>query len=157
VPTHIPYYVANFINGEHVSLKRNPNYHGTAPRPSMHWSSWNESERASPSIGSSKEGGTVSPPCPIRYSTSTVKLTGGGGPGSAAAAKGDQRYFVTPLPGTRFVDFNASRGIFADPRVRRAAALALNRSALAATWRQSPRTRSCPWRCPGTETATSTL
>jgi ABC-type oligopeptide transport system substrate-binding subunit len=45
---------------------------------------------------------------------------------------------LTPLPRTRYIAFNASRGIFADPEVRRAAALALDRSALAAVWREVP-------------------
>jgi ABC-type transport system substrate-binding protein len=60
------------------------------------------------------------------------------GAGSAAAASGDQRYFLTPVAHTRFIAFNASRGIFADPRVRRDAALALDRTALAAVWSQVP-------------------
>jgi ABC-type oligopeptide transport system substrate-binding subunit len=60
------------------------------------------------------------------------------GAGSPAERRGDRRYFTTPEARTRFIAFNTSRGIFADPEVRRAAALALDRSALAATWGALP-------------------
>jgi len=76
--------------------------------------------------------------CLAHGSERVVEVDRQWGPGTAAAARDDQRYFVTPLPRTRFVAFNASRGIFADPLVRRAASLALDRSALAAAWRQAP-------------------
>jgi DNA-binding SARP family transcriptional activator/ABC-type transport system substrate-binding protein len=138
IPAAGPYYVANFINGEHVILKRNPNYRG--PRPQAFDAiAILEGVGASIALDWIEQRGwdgvtTLSDPL----------LDLGGevdrrwGPGSAASARGDQRYFVTPLPRTRFVAFNASRGIFADPRVRRAAALALDRSALAAAWKQVP-------------------
>ena len=60
------------------------------------------------------------------------------GAGSSAARRGDRRYFTTPEARTRVIAFNTSGGIFADPDVRRAAALALDRSALAATWGALP-------------------
>lgn len=138
IPAAGPYYVANFANEEHVILERNPNYGG--PRPQAFDAiAILEGVGASFAIDWIEQRGwdgitTLSDPL----------LDPGGevdrqwGPASAAAARGDQRYFVTPLPRTRFIAFNASRGVFADPRVRRAAALALDRSALAAAWRQVP-------------------
>jgi DNA-binding SARP family transcriptional activator/ABC-type oligopeptide transport system substrate-binding subunit len=133
-----PYYVANYSNEEHVILKRNSNYHGPRPHAldaiailegaggsiALDWTEhrgWDGLTNLSdPLLGL---GGAVD----RRW-----------GAESAAAAAGDQRYFLTPLPRTRFVAFNASRALFADPRVRRAAALALDRSALAAAWGEVP-------------------
>jgi ABC-type oligopeptide transport system substrate-binding subunit len=51
---------------------------------------------------------------------------------------GGPRLFLTPEARTRFIAFNTSRGIFSDPVVRRAAAMALDRIALAAAWGAAP-------------------
>jgi len=71
------------------------------------------------------------------------------GAGSAAAARGDQRYFLTPQLGSSYIAFNSSRGIFADQRVRRAASLALDRRALAAAWGEVPTDQLLPPTLPG--------
>jgi ABC-type transport system substrate-binding protein len=47
-------------------------------------------------------------------------------------------YYAIPLPATGFLAFNSTRAPFSDPDVRRAAALALNRQALAALWGAVP-------------------
>jgi DNA-binding SARP family transcriptional activator len=131
-----PYYVANYSNEEHVILKRNPNYHG--PRPhALDAIAILEGVGASIALDWTEHRGWDG-----LTSLSDPLLDLGGavdrrwGAKSAAAARGDQRYFLTPLARTRFVAFNGSRGLFADPRARRAAALALDRRALAAAWGQ---------------------
>ena len=53
-------------------------------------------------------------------------------------------YVPAAWPHTGFIAFNAGRGIFADPDVRRAAALALDRSALAAVYAPDTDRRSPP-------------
>jgi DNA-binding SARP family transcriptional activator/ABC-type transport system substrate-binding protein len=133
-----PYYVANYSNEEHVILKRNPNYHG--PRPhALDAIAVLEGVGASIALDWTEHRGWDG-----ITSLSDPLLDQGGevdrrwGAGSAAAAAGDQQYFLTPLPRTRFVAFNAIRGLFADPQARRAAALALDRNALAAAWGQVP-------------------
>jgi ABC-type oligopeptide transport system substrate-binding subunit len=138
IPGTGPYYVADFVNEEYVILKRNPNYRG--PRPQTFDAiAILEGVGASIALEWIEQRGWDG-----ITSLSDPLLDLGGevdrqwGPESTAAARGDQRYFATPLPRTRFVAFNASRGIFADPGVRRAAALALDRSALAAAWKQVP-------------------
>jgi DNA-binding SARP family transcriptional activator/ABC-type transport system substrate-binding protein len=133
-----PYYVANYSNEEHVILKRNPNYHG--PRPhSLDAIAILEGVGASIALDRTEHRGWDG----ITSLSDPLLDLGGAvdrrwGAGSAAAARGDRRYFLTPLPRTRFVAFNANRGLFADPQVRRAAALALDRGALAAAWGQVP-------------------
>jgi ABC-type transport system substrate-binding protein len=56
------------------------------------------------------------------------------GPGSAAAAKNDQRYYAFPDGNGLYLQFNSGRPLFADRSVREAAAYALDRPALARAW-----------------------
>jgi peptide/nickel transport system substrate-binding protein len=58
-------------------------------------------------------------------------------------------YYAVPLPATGFVAFNASRAPFSDPDVRRAAALALDRDALAVVWGAIPTDQLLPPSMPG--------
>ena len=133
-----PYYVSDFSNEEHVILKRNPNYHG--PRPhAFDAIAIRERVAASAALDRTQHRGYDG----ITTMTDPLLAVGGAvdrqwGAKSAAAGRGDQRYFATPLPRARFIAFNASRGIFADRRVRRAAALALDRSAMAGAWSALP-------------------
>jgi ABC-type oligopeptide transport system substrate-binding subunit len=151
-----PYYVANYTNEEYVILKRNPNYQG--PRShSLDGIVILEGVGASIAldwIEQRRLDGITSLSDPLLDLGGVVDRRWGAG--SAAAARGDQRYFASPLPRTRFVAFNAGRGIFADPGY-----------AVPPPWRssggpwprpgaRSPRTRSCPQGCPGTKTAAST-
>jgi peptide/nickel transport system substrate-binding protein len=132
-----PYYVANYSNEEHVILKRNPNYHG--PRPhALDAIAILEGVGASIALDWTEHrgwDGTTSLTDPLLDQGGAVDRRWGA---RRAAARGDQRYFLTQLPRTRFIAFNAGRGLFADPRVRRAATLALDRRALAAAWGAVP-------------------
>jgi DNA-binding SARP family transcriptional activator/ABC-type transport system substrate-binding protein/outer membrane protein assembly factor BamB len=134
IPSAGPYYVADFNNDEYVILKRNPNYEGPR-RQAFDAIAILEGVGASIALDWTEQRGWDG----ITNLSDPLLGVGGvvdrrWGPGSAAAARADQRYFRTPEGATRFVAFNASRGIFADARVRRAAGLALDRSALAAAW-----------------------
>jgi DNA-binding SARP family transcriptional activator/ABC-type transport system substrate-binding protein len=133
-----PYYVADYNNDEYVILKRNPNYHGPRPQ-ALDAIAIREDVDASGALDGVQNQGWDG----ISSLSDPVLSPGGAvdqrwGPESSAAADGDQRYFLTPAPQIRFIAFNASRGIFADPRVRRAAALALDRRVLAKVRDQIP-------------------
>ena len=53
------------------------------------------------------------------------------GPGSAAAARGQQQYFVRPWPELDFLYLNTHRPLFSDVRLRQAVNYAIDRRALA--------------------------
>jgi len=144
-----PYYVADWGNGSYVILKRNPNYHG--PRPHLLDAiAIREDAAASAALDRVQNrgwDGITSLPDPVLEPGSLVDQQWG--TGSVAATRGDQRYFLTPELGIRFIAFNSSRGIFADERVRRAASLALDRDALAAAWAGIPTDQLLPSAVPG--------
>jgi ABC-type transport system substrate-binding protein len=129
-----PYYVAYYGGDGYVILQRNPNYVG--PRPhALDFIVIREDADVSAAMDGVQNHGWDG-----ITSLSDQELDPGGplarrwGPGSVAAAGGDQRYSLTPELGTRYITFNPRSGIFADRRVRRAASLVLDRDALAATW-----------------------
>jgi len=144
-----PYYIAQWDNGEYVILRRNPNYRG--PRPhTLDAIVIRESVDASAALDRVQNGqwdGITNLPDPVLDPGGLVGQQWG--MGSAAAANGDQRYFLTPEARTQFVAFNESRGIFTDPRVRKAAAMALDRDALAAAWGDLPSSQILPPALPG--------
>jgi DNA-binding SARP family transcriptional activator len=139
-----PYYVAYYGGDGYVILKRNPNYHG--PRPhALDAIVIREDAAASAALDRVQTQGWDG----ITHLSDPVLDPGGlvdqqWGTGSAAAANGDQRYFLTPEFGTRFIAFNSSRGVFSDPRLRKAAALSLDRDALAAAWSEVPTDQLLP-------------
>jgi peptide/nickel transport system substrate-binding protein len=138
IPSAGPYYVADFNNDEYVILKRNPNY--TGPRP-QRFDAIAILEGVGASIAldwTEQRGwdGITNLSDPLLDPSGAVDRRWG--KGSPAAVRGDERYFLTPESATRFIAFNANGGIFADARVRRAAALALDRRALAAAWGALP-------------------
>jgi DNA-binding SARP family transcriptional activator/ABC-type transport system substrate-binding protein len=134
-----PYYVADYdSDAGYVVLKRNPNYHG--PRPhSLDAIAIREGVDATAALDLVQRrewDGITSLSDPLLDPGRAVDQRWGAG--SPAARRGDRRYFTTPEARTRFIAFNTSSGIFADREVRRAAALALDRTALAATWGALP-------------------
>ena len=60
------------------------------------------------------------------------------GPGSPAARRGGQRYFLTTGTFLDYIVLNAQRPLFADVRLRRAVNYALDRPALAAAFHDAP-------------------
>jgi ABC-type oligopeptide transport system substrate-binding subunit len=144
-----PYYVAYFGGDGYVILKRNPNYRG--PRPhAFDAIVIREDADASAALDRVETQGWDG-----ITSMADAELDPGGalgrqwGAGSVAAAESDQRYFLTPELGTRFIAFDSSRGLFADADVRRAASLALDRDALAAAWADVPTDQLLPRALPG--------
>ena len=142
-----PHYVADYNNDEYVILKRNPNYHG--PRPhELDAIALREGVDAGYAVDHVQHGGwngIVS--SGHNGSTPIDPLLA---PGGAIAARyengadsGDQ-YFRIPLPGSGDIALNASRAPFADSSIRRAVALALDRTAIAAAWNQAPSDQLLP-------------
>ena len=132
-----PYYVADYENDVYVILKRNPNYAG--PRePAFDAIAIREGADASAALGDIQNGGWDG----ITSLFDPALQPGGAvdrrwGELSSVDPK-DQRYFLTPMLGARYIAFNSEHGIFADPTARRAAALAIDRRALAAAWGTTP-------------------
>jgi DNA-binding SARP family transcriptional activator/ABC-type transport system substrate-binding protein len=134
-----PYYIADHdSDAGYVVLKRNPNYHGPRPQ-SLDAIAIREGVDATAALNLVQRrdwDGITSLSDPLLEPGRSVDQRWGAH--GAAARSGDRRYFTTPEARTRFIALDSSRGVFADPDVRRAAALALDRTALAATWGALP-------------------
>jgi serine/threonine protein kinase/ABC-type transport system substrate-binding protein len=135
IPSAGPYYVSDWVSQDFFILRRNPNYHGPRPHAldaivlregldsgvavrrveSEGWQGISDFVERSGSVGPFEPEGALA----SRW-----------GPGSPAAAKGDQRYYPLPDGGVLFLEFNANRPLFSDARVRQAASLALDRGLL---------------------------
>jgi DNA-binding SARP family transcriptional activator/ABC-type transport system substrate-binding protein/outer membrane protein assembly factor BamB len=138
VPAAGPYYIADQLNGEYAILKRNPNYAG--PRPQAFDAiALREGIDPTKAVGLVQDGswdGIIWVEDPVLAPEGPVaQKYGAEGYGAGEAAP---RYYDAPLPVTGFVGFNAGRALFSEPDVRRAAALVVDRNALAAEWRDVP-------------------
>ena len=134
IPSAGPYYVVSYTPGQGVVLARNPNYHGSRPH---HFA------RIQLAVGiparrafSEIEAGTADYTDLASYSSTTIapraaRLAARYGPGSPAAARGRQQYFVNPGLQLDYFDLNTHRTLFSDVRVRQAVNYAINRRALA--------------------------
>jgi DNA-binding SARP family transcriptional activator/ABC-type oligopeptide transport system substrate-binding subunit len=132
-----PYYVAHFSGEGYFILRRNRNYRGPRPHAfdAIAIREKGDASAALDRIENERSDGITSMFDPALEPGGLIDRRWGP---KSAAAEGDQRYFLTPESATRLIAFNGSRGIFADARIRRAAALALDRSALAAAWGALP-------------------
>lgn len=147
-----PYYVASSDLGQTVLL-RNPNYGGRRPR---------RIDRIVYTVGTPTgkaiallDGGageyidgytSDSDPSALATGSAAARRYG---PSSAAARRGEQRYFVVPVPGIDMVAFNTRRPLFRDVRMRRAVNLALDRRALAGVFDEEPVDHYIPPAVPG--------
>ena len=134
IPSAGPYYVESYMPGQGVVLARNPNYHGSRPRhfARIQLAVGIPARRAFAEI----EAGTADYTDLASYSSTTIaaraaRLAAQYGPGSAAAARGRQQYFVNPGLQLDYFDLNTHRTLFSDVRVRQAVNYAINRRKLA--------------------------
>ena len=128
-----PYYVSYHLNGELTILRRNPNYTGDRAG-GIDQIAMREGVDPPEAIGRVDDGTwdltlvddpAMDPNGPLDQTW---------GPGSDAAAAGDQRFYESGLTLTATIGLNAGRPLFADERVRRAVAAALDRQDLASSW-----------------------
>ena len=145
IPSAGPYYIDYNLPDFQLVLKKNPNYGGVRPQRV-------DGVIVTESLNAAQAGELVArgkADYVFDDEGSPALARGGryerlyGEPGSS------QRYFRALTNGTRFLLFNTLEGAFANPRVRRAAALALDRRALAATVGDSPRGLFLPAGIPG--------
>lgn len=134
-----PYYLADTIRKRLVVFLKNPNYHGSRPRPFDAIAIKMDVAPASAisQVQSGKLDAAMLPGGdPISGAGSTIAAEWG--PGSPNAAQGDQRWFGGPRLGVDYIALNATRPAFRDPDVRRAVSLALDRTAISAIWVNAP-------------------
>ena len=136
IPSAGPYYVASYTPGQGVVLVRNPNYHGSRPHhfARIELAVGISTQRAVAEI----EAGTADyTALGLESSASTTitalasRLAARYGPGSAAAARGGQQYFVNPGLQLDYFFLNTHRPLFSDVRMRQAVNYAIDRRALA--------------------------
>jgi YVTN family beta-propeller protein len=135
IPSAGPYYVSSYIPKQGVVLTRNPNYHGSRPHhfAKIELAVGVSTQRSATEI----EAGTADY-TPFGVSSSTAitalvsQLVHRFGSGSAAAARGDQRYFVYPTAQLDYFYLNSHRPLFADVRMRQAVNFAIDRRRIGA-------------------------
>ena len=149
VPSAGPYYIADHLDGEYAILKRNPNYNG--PRPhvldAIALREGVDVGIAVRLVESGEWDGITHVADPLLTPAGPVAEKYGDEDASGAAAQ----YYAAPTTTTGFFIFNASRPPFSDRDVRRAAALAIDRQALAEIWGNVPSDQLLPPVMPGVE------
>ena len=128
IPSAGPYYVADYKNDKYVILNRNPNYHGPRPHRLMPSPYARASMLVTQSITFSTGVGTES----CRQATTgqlrstRCSLQPVPSPRSTTRAPSMAIIRQVPLPGNGVLALNARRAPFADPAIRKAAALAID-------------------------------
>jgi peptide/nickel transport system substrate-binding protein len=129
-----PYYITSYVPNQSVVLTRNPNYRGSRPHrlERIELTVGVSSQQAVADIERGKADYTTIQGTPVATVRAlTADLAARYGPGSAAAAHGDQRYFATPVVGVEFFILNTHRPLFRDVRLRQAVNFAIDRGTLA--------------------------
>ncbi len=111
-------------------LTRNPNYHGSRPHrlARIELVVGVPPQRAVAQVLAGTADYAVSGEV---TSADLATLAGRYGPGSPAAKRGHQQFFIDPGPQLDFLALNTHRPLFADRRLRQAVNYAINRTALA--------------------------
>ncbi len=137
IPSAGPYYVASYTPGQGVVLRRNPSYHGSR---SHHFNEIRLAVGVSAqrSVAAIEVGTSDYTPLGLASSASSTlsalasRLAARYGSSSAAAGRGEQRYFVNPILELDAFALNTHRTLFSDVRLRQAVNYAIDRHQLAA-------------------------
>jgi YVTN family beta-propeller protein len=128
IPSAGPYYVASEAPGQAIVLERNPNYTGSRPH---------RLERIELTLGVSREktvaqieSGAVDYAADGVPRSDARDLDAQYGPGSPAAKRGSQQYFLDSVPALDFLVLNMHRQLFRDVSLRKAVNYAIDRRAL---------------------------
>ncbi len=152
LPSAGPYYVSSHILSSQLVLRRNPNYDG--PRPQrLEGIVIANSVPVEAGAGQVERGDadytySEQQPLPPDFAPGGA-LDERFGPESAAAANGGQRYYLPQRSAMDWLIFNTRRGLFRDPRLRRAVNYALDRPALAGVTHSVPSDALLPPGIPG--------
>ena len=125
LPAAGPYYIAEYVPGRKVVLKRNPHYGGTRPQHVESFVADLSSTTFEDVIGKIETGkadwGYAGPPAPYFLAGLDKKY---------GINRRHGRFFVKPGLFLRAFAFNTSRGLFRDKRLRRAVNYAVDRAAI---------------------------
>jgi YVTN family beta-propeller protein len=130
IPSAGPYQVASYTPGQGIVLTRNPNYHGSRPHrlARIELDVTVSPQRAITQVKAGRADYAVDGEVTAASAASLASLYG---PGSPAAKRGHQQYFVTPTEDSDYLALNTHRPLFANARLRQAVNYAINRAALA--------------------------
>jgi peptide/nickel transport system substrate-binding protein len=130
LPSAGPYYIASHASDPLV-LRRNPNYEGERPHElaEIRYEIGVSPRRGVEEVAAGRADYVVLDPL---TESEVFRLTARYGPGSEAARAGRQQLFTQPDLSLHYFLFNRRRGAFADVKLRRAVAYAIDRRALAA-------------------------
>ena len=129
IPSAGPYYVATYVPTQGVVLKRNPNYAGNRPhRLDRIVLTTGVSHKR---VDAQVETGRVDYAFDGVDRADIGRIASGYGPGSPAAQRGRQQYFVTSGLGVDYITLNTHRPLFSEVRLRQAVNYAIDRRELA--------------------------
>lgn len=145
IPSAGPYYVASYVPGQELVLRRNPNYTGPRPR---------RLTQIDYEIGIGQGRGKAL----VEQGRLDYLVAGPSAPDeerllraarSSSAALGSARLFTYPSTTERYLALNTRRPLFARARVREALSYAIDRTALAGLWEGLPTDSYVPPGVPG--------
>jgi class 3 adenylate cyclase/ABC-type transport system substrate-binding protein/tRNA A-37 threonylcarbamoyl transferase component Bud32/streptogramin lyase len=154
IPSAGPYYVSAHVGDLAEVIKRNPNYGGSRPH---RFDAFVVENGVDAGVGAQRVMNGLGdyafaeqPPYPDDLQPRS-QFARRYGVGSAAAKAGRQRYFNPPFSGVQLVIFNAQSKALADPAVRRAINLALDRKRVATLTASDPYASLIPLGIPGAD------
>ena len=135
VPSAGPYYVAEYVAGRNLILRRNPNYAGDRPQgvEEIRFEFGIPLDRGIEEVESGRADYVILDPLleDPTQADEFARLSAEFGPRSEAAEAGHQQLITQPALSLYYFAFNNARGTFDDLDLRRAVAYALDREALA--------------------------
>jgi len=137
LPSAGPYYIASHVPDQSLLLRRNPNYGGERPHElaEIRYAFGVSPRRGVEEVAAGRADYVIVDPLfsddPLLKPEAFRRLTARYGPGSEAARAGRQQLFTEPNLNLYYFLFNRRRGPFADVKLRRAVAYAIDRRALA--------------------------